>query len=71
MALRGAGDTLSPMVVSTGSLWLVQLPLAYGLSQAAGWGAMGLWLALAITPIVTAAAICLRFRQGRWKAKQI
>jgi putative MATE family efflux protein len=71
MALRGAGDTLSPMVVSTGSLWLVQLPLAYGLSRAAGWGVTGLWLALAITPIVTAVAVSLRFRQGRWKVKRI
>jgi len=69
MSLRGAGDTLSPMLISTGTLWLVQLPLAYGLSQATGWGATGLWLALTITSIVNAVATCLRFRQGRWKVK--
>jgi len=71
MSLRGAGDTLSPMLISIGSLWLVQLPLAYSLSQAAGWGAMGLWLALTITPIVTAVALSLRFRQGQWKVRRI
>jgi len=71
MSLRGAGDTLSPMLISTGSLWLVQLPLAYSLSQAAGWGTTGLWLALTITPIVTAAALSLRFRQGQWKVGRI
>jgi len=71
MALRGAGDTLSPMLISTGTLWLVQLPLAYGLSQAIGWGATGLWVALTITPLVAAAAICLRFHQGRWKVRRI
>ena len=71
MSFRGAGDTLSPMLISTGALWLVQIPLAYGLSQAAGWGATGLWLALTITAIVTAVAICLRFRQGQWKVRRI
>jgi len=71
MSLRGAGDTLSPMLISTGALWLVQIPLAYGLSQAAGWGTTGLWLALSITPIVTAGAMSLRFRQGRWKVRRI
>ena len=71
MSLRGAGDTLSPMLISTGALWLVQIPLAYGLSQTAGWGSTGLWLALTITPIVTAVALSLRFLQGRWKVRQI
>jgi putative MATE family efflux protein len=71
MALRGAGDTLSPMWISTGMLWLVQLPLAYGLPRIAGWGTTGLWVALAITPIVTAVAVCLRFRQGHWKKKEV
>jgi putative MATE family efflux protein len=70
-ALRGAGDTVSPMVISTGTLWLVQLPLAYGLSRAMGWGATGLWLALTITPMVTALAFSLRFRQGRWKTRRV
>mgnify|MGYP001150591035 CR=1 FL=1 len=71
MSLRGAGDTLSPMLISTGTLWLVQIPLAYGLPQVAGWGTTGLWLALTITPIVSAGAMSLRFRQGRWKMRRI
>jgi putative MATE family efflux protein len=71
MALRGAGDTLSTMWISTGTLWLVQIPLAYGLPRMTSWGATGLWVALTITPLVTAAAVCLRFRQGKWKLKQV
>jgi len=71
MSLRGAGDTVSPMLISTGALWLVQIPLAYGLSRATGWGATGLWLALTITPVVTAGAMALSFRQGRWKVKRV
>jgi Na+-driven multidrug efflux pump len=71
MALRGAGDTLSTMWISTGTLWLVQIPLAYGLPRITTWGAAGLWVALTITPIITAAAVCLRFRHGKWKLKQV
>jgi putative MATE family efflux protein len=71
MALRGAGDTLSPMVISTGTLWLVQIPLAYGLPRIAGWETTGLWVALAVTPIVTASAVSFRFRQGKWKSIRI
>ena len=71
MALRGAGDTVSPMIISTGALWLVQIPLAYGLPRITHWGATGLWVALAITPVVTATAVCLRFRQGKWKTREI
>jgi putative MATE family efflux protein len=71
MALRGAGDTVSPMVISTGTLWLVQIPLAYGLPRIAGWETTGLWIALAATPIVTATALCLRFGQGKWKRIRI
>jgi putative MATE family efflux protein len=71
MALRGAGDTLSAMWISTGTLWLVQIPLAYGLPRITDWGAIGVWVALTITPMITAAAVCLRFRQGKWKLKQV
>ena len=71
MSLRGAGDTISPMWISTGALWLVQIPLAYGLPRVTGWGVTGLWVALTVTPIVTALAISLRFRQGRWKLRRI
>ena len=71
MALRGAGDTVSAMWISTGTLWLVQIPLTYGLPRIAGWGATGLWVALTITPIVNAVAVCLWFRQGKWKTREI
>jgi len=71
MALRGAGDTLSPMWISTGTLWLVQIPLTYALPRIAGWGVTGLWVALTITPLVTAGAVCLRFLQGHWKTIRV
>jgi putative MATE family efflux protein len=70
-AQAGAGDTVSPMVINLVALWLVQIPLAYLLSQALGLGSNGVWLALTIGWTVQAALMFWRYRQGRWKLKRI
>ena len=70
-AQSGAGDTLSPMMVTTVSSWLFQVPLAYLLSRLVGLDADGIWLALTLGWILQAALMALRFRQGRWKLKQV
>ncbi|MEA3406550.1 MAG: MATE family efflux transporter, partial [Chloroflexota bacterium] len=70
-ALAGAGDALSPMVVNMASLWLVQLPLCWLLSVKVGLGHVGVWLGLAVSYLVSGAAMTLRFRQGYWKKIKI
>ncbi len=69
--LIGAADTVSPMVISIFALWFVQLPLVYILSRVAGLGANGIWIALVIGPLLQCTATTLRFRQGRWKMREI
>jgi putative MATE family efflux protein len=66
-ALAGAGDALSPMLVNMGALWLVQLPLCWLLSVKVGLGHVGVWVGLAVSYLVSGAAMTLRFRQGYWK----
>jgi Na+-driven multidrug efflux pump len=70
-AQAGAGDTVSPMAINLLALWIVQIPLAYLLSRALGLGADGIWYALLIGWFVQAALMFWRYRQGRWKRKQI
>jgi putative MATE family efflux protein len=70
-AQAGAGDTLSPMVVSLVSSWLIQVPLATLLPRWAGLKADGIWLALILGWVLQAALMGWRFRQGHWKLKQI
>ena len=70
-SLGGSGDTTSPMVINTIALWLIQLPLAYSFSRIAGWGTNGIWLAMTAGYMVAAVVMTLRFRQGKWKFKQI
>jgi Na+-driven multidrug efflux pump len=70
-AQGGAGDTVSPMVINLVALWLVQIPLAYLLPWAFDLGADGIWFALVLGWFAQAALMLWRYRQGRWKLKQI
>ena len=70
-ALGGAGDTVSPMVINTVSLWLLQVPLAYLLSRWTSLRVDGVWIALALGWIVQALLMGSRFRRGHWKLRQI
>lgn len=47
-ALRGAGDTRTPMLVNALAYWLFGLPLGYFLCFELHWGAPGLWIGLCL-----------------------
>lgn len=47
-ALRGLGDTRTPMVWNLAGHWLLGLPLGYSLCFWWGWGVSGLWVGLSI-----------------------
>ncbi len=47
-ALRGLGDTHTPMLTNLISYWVIGLPLGYMLCFHFGWGAVGLWIGLCI-----------------------
>ncbi len=51
-ALRGAGDTRTPMIWHLAAYWLVGLPAGYALCFRAGWGAAGIWTGLCIALIL-------------------
>jgi MATE family, multidrug efflux pump len=51
-ALRGAGDTRTPMICHAVLYWLVGLPLGSFLCFREGWGAKGLWIGLSLALIL-------------------
>jgi MATE family multidrug resistance protein len=51
-ALRGAGDTRTPMIWNLVGYWLLGLPVGYHLCFAARLGALGLWIGLSLGLIV-------------------
>jgi MATE family multidrug resistance protein len=58
-ALRGAGDTRTPMLCHLLSYWLIGLPLGYVLCFIAGWRAVGLWTGLCIALILIGIVLLL------------
>jgi MATE family multidrug resistance protein len=56
-ALRGAGDTKTPMLANFVAYWLIGLPLGALLCFGLGWGAFGLWLGLCIGLMLIGSAL--------------
>jgi MATE family multidrug resistance protein len=48
-ALRGLGNTRTPMLVNFVGHWLIGLPIAYALCFPWGWGVVGLWSGLSLS----------------------
>ncbi len=65
-ALRGAGDTRYPLIVSLVNWFVVRLPLAYVFAFVFGLGLTGIWLGVTIDYFVRAALLAARFRSGAW-----
>jgi len=67
--MRGAGDTLIPMIITFFALWVVRIPACYLLAQKLG--ATGIWWGI---PMAWAIGLILSYsyyRTGKWKSRVI
>src|SRR5205807_8970340 len=62
-ALRGAGDTKTPMLANLGSYWFIGIPLGYFLCFRLGWGALGVWIGLCIGLMIIGSALLFVWRK--------
>ena len=69
-ALRGAGDTVFPLVASTVGIWTFRVLVAPVFVNVLGWGLVGAWLSIVLDQGTRAAVNYLRFRSGRWMTKK-
>ena len=61
-----AGDTVTPMLITLVSLWVVEIPLAYVLSEFTGLGQFGIAWAVVIAMTLRSLAYVPYFYWGRW-----
>lgn len=66
-ALRGAGDTKTPLFVGLFCTLLIRLPAVWLLSFVMGLGLAGVWLATAADWFIRTFALLYFFRKGVWK----
>ncbi len=67
--MRGAGDTLVPMIITFIALWVVRVPLCYYLSQ--HMGVVGIWWGIPIAWIVGMTLSYFYYLTGKWKTKTV
>ena len=67
--MRGAGDTMIPMIITIISLWLIRVPASYFLSNL--FGEVGIWWALPLTWAIGLALSYSYYKTGRWKKKTV
>jgi putative MATE family efflux protein len=68
-ALRGAGDTRSPMIVALVGTFGFRLPFVYLLGMHFGLGLRGIWYGTLLDWIGRAVLMYFMFRSGKWKHK--
>jgi len=62
-ALRGAGDTRTPMICSVLIYWMIGLPLGYFLCFRIGWGATGFWVGFCVALILIGSTLLFFWRR--------
>ena len=68
-ALRGAGDTLVPSIISLASMWGVRITLMSLVAPV--WGLVGVWCVMAFELCVRGALFLWRLLRDRWLQRAI
>lgn len=69
--MQGAGDTVTPLVLTIISMWMIRVPLAGFLTNTMQMGADGCWMAMASTQFVQGILSMILFGMGRWKRVKV
>ena len=70
-ALRGAGDTRLPLLITLVGFLGVRIPLAWVLAYSLEWGISGAWYAMVFDLVLRSALLAMRFSMGAWKHVQV
>lgn len=70
-ALRGAKDTLTPLVANFFSVWVFRVGVAYIFVSIFEWGIKGAWLTIVLDQTCRAVIVYSRFLSKKWLNKKI
>ena len=70
-SFNGAGDTWTPTWLNLLCFWLWEIPLAWALAHAAGFGPWGVFIAITVSFCTLALASAAIFKRGRWKLRVV
>jgi putative MATE family efflux protein len=70
-ALRGAGDTRSPMIVTLVGSLLMRIGACYVLAWPLGMGLVGIWVGTTLDWLLRATWVTAVFYKGKWKSRDV
>jgi putative MATE family efflux protein len=70
-AFRATGRTMTTMTLALVSQWLVQIPLAWGLSHYTSLAVSGLWYAFPVTNLLMAVVTVILFERIDWQSSRL
>ena len=65
--LRGAGDTISTLIVTIIGVFIIRLSVAYVLINIFHMGVVGAWIAMLSDQIIRWIGISIRYKTEKWK----
>lgn len=65
-ALRGAGDTITVMILTTIRLWVLFIPLSFISVKYLGMGVESIWVAEIVSVVIFSVIMHIRFVKGKW-----
>ncbi len=70
-AFNGAGDTYTPSIMNFIAFWIIEIPLAYFLSNNSDLNEKGVFYAIMISEILLAFLFVYFFTRGKWKLRVV
>jgi putative MATE family efflux protein len=70
-SFNGAGDTVTPTLITLFACWFFQIPLAYVLALKTDLGTMGVYASISIAESLMAIVGIIIFKRGKWKTIKI
>ena len=70
-SMQGAGDTRTPLWLTLIWFLFFRVPFAWLLASKLGYGANGVWIAMAITQALQGFATMGSFKRGKWKTVKV